>query len=64
MKNFLISLTLLTFSSIIYAQDVVFHHQLTVKINPATSLLEVTDTITIPESEDSTGLTFSLHENL
>ncbi len=64
MKKFLTCLVLLASSSSIHAQDVVFHHELTVNIDPATSQLEVNDTITFPESADVSGLTFSLHEGL
>ena len=64
MRKFLASLALVTLSGTLYAQDSIFHHELTVDVDPATSRLEVTDTITIPESADLSGLTFSLHENL
>ena len=64
MKKFLICLSLLASSSFIHAQDVVFHHDLTVRIDPATAQLEVSDTITFPDSADISELTFSLHEGL
>ena len=64
MKTFLTSLALLTVSGIVLAQDVVFHHEMTVNIDPATAQLGVKDTITIPGSAELSGLTFSLHENL
>jgi len=64
MRKFLTSLVLLTLSCSIHAQDVVFHHELTVSIDPATSHLEVTDIITIPESARSSDMRFSLHEGL
>ena len=62
MKKFLTCLALLTSSGFIHAQDVVFHHELTVSIYPGTAQLEVNDTITFPESVDFSDLTFSLHE--
>ena len=64
MRNFLTSLALVVLSGSLYAQDVVFHHELTVAVDPATAKLEVKDTISFPESTDLSGLTFSLHENL
>ena len=64
MKKFLTCLVLLASSSFIHAQDVVYHHELTVSIDPATAQLEVSDTITFPEPADLSGLTFSLHEGL
>jgi aminopeptidase N len=64
MRKLLASLALLTLSSNMYAQDVVFHHELTVSLDPATSKLVVNDTITIPESADLSSLTFSLHDGL
>ena len=64
MKTFLTSLALLAVSGVVLAQDVVFHHEMTVSVDPATSQLGVKDTITIPGSTELSGLTFSLHENL
>jgi hypothetical protein len=64
MRKLLSSLALLVLSNSICAQDVVFHHELKVSLNPATSQLLVNDTITIPESADLSSLTFSLHEGL
>ena len=64
MRKSLTMLVLLFLSNIVFAQDVVFHHELTVNIDPATAKLEVTDTIKIPESTDLSTLGFSLHENL
>ena len=64
MRKFLTSLALLALSSLTHAQDVVFHHELSISINPAASQLVANDTITIPESADLSGLTFSLHEGL
>ena len=64
MKKFLTCLVLLASSSFIHAQDVVIHHELTVSIDPATAQLEVSDTITFPESAVMSDLAFSLHEGL
>ena len=64
MRKSLTMLVLVDFSNIVFAQDVVFHHELTVSIEPATAKLEVNDTIKIPESADLSALSFSLHENL
>ncbi len=64
MRKPLISLALLTLSCSIYAQVPVFHHELTASIEPATSQLKVTDTITFPESAALSDLVFSLHEGL
>ena len=61
MRKLLSSLAVLVLSNSIYAQDVVFHHELKVSLNPATSQLVANDTITIPGSADLSGLTFSLH---
>lgn len=64
MRKLLSSLAVLVLSNSIFAQDVVFHHELEVSLNPATSQLVVNDTITIPESADLSSLTFSLHDGL
>ncbi len=41
-----------------------FHHKIDAKISPTTSMLEVTDIITINESELKNGLEFKLHHAL
>jgi hypothetical protein len=64
MTKFLTSLALIALSGMAHAQDVVFHHELTVSVNPDTAQLEVTDIITVPASVKLSGLTFSLHEGL
>jgi len=64
MKNFLVSLVLVAFFSVAGAQDVVYHHDLEVSIDPETSRLEVTDTIAVPGSRSSSEMEFTLHEDL
>ena len=41
-----------------------FHHKIDAKISPTTSMLEVTDVITIDESQLKNGLEFKLHHAL
>ena len=57
-------LSLIALSLSLNAQDAPFHHDMTVVIDPSSSMLEVTDIITVPAAESLSGLTFSLHENL
>ena len=64
MRKSLTILVLIALSNLVFAQDIIFHHELTVSIDPATAKLEVNDTIRIPESADLSALSFSLHENL
>ncbi len=64
MKKSLAMLALIALCNNVYAQDVIFYHELTVNIDPATAKLEVNDTIRVPGSAELSGLTFSLHENL
>jgi len=64
MRKSLTILVLAALSNVVFAQDVIFHHELTVSIDPDTAKLEVKDTIKIPESADLSALSFSLHENL
>src|SRR5690625_1177052 len=64
MKNFLVSLVLVAFFGVAGAQDVVYHHDLEVSIDPETSRLEVTDTIAVPGSRSSSEMEFTLHEDL
>ena len=64
MKKILTCLALLVSSSAVHAQDLVFHHELTASIDPATAQLKVSDSITFPESTNLSDLTFSLHEGL
>ncbi len=64
MRSARISLVLLLSGAMAHAQDVVFHHQMTVSIDPATAQLDVEDTISLPDTLDFANLTFSLHEGL
>jgi len=68
MRKTLICLMLLLAGSTLHADDsglgVVFHHDLTVTVDPATSELAVEDTVTVPDEMGLDGLTFSLHEGL
>ncbi|MGD9020574.1 MAG: M28 family peptidase [Lysobacterales bacterium] len=59
-----ILLALALFASAAHAQDVIYHHDLVVEVDPATSLLTAADTITFPEGTDLSGLVFSLHGKL
>lgn len=47
-----------------YAQDAPFHHKIDATITPTTSMLEVTDEITIKESQIKGVLEFKLHHAL
>ncbi|MCW8925189.1 MAG: M28 family peptidase, partial [Xanthomonadales bacterium] len=64
MRNPLITLALFVMCNSVFAQDVIFHHDLAVTIDPASSQLEAKDTITLPDPADLAGLSFSLHGNL
>ena len=50
MRTFLICLALFAITPAIFAQDTVFHHDLSVSLDPASGQLEVSDTITLPEA--------------
>ena len=63
-RNALISLALLIFSAAAQAQDLVVHHELDVRVDPETSRVDVTDTISIPDTMQLGDLVFSLHEGL
>jgi hypothetical protein len=60
----LISIALLLCSVAARAQDLVVHHELDVRVDPATSRVDVTDTISIPVTMQLEDLAFSLHEGL
>jgi hypothetical protein len=64
MRKFLIYLALFAISPVVFAQDTVFHHELSVSLDPASHQLEVSDTITLPELKEWADLEFSLHEGL
>ena len=64
MRKSLSMLVFVSLCNIALAQEVTFHHELTVNIDPATAKLDVEDKIRVPESADLSSLTFSLHENL
>ncbi len=64
MQKFLTGFTFLILSSGIYAQDVIYHHDLVVNVDPAKQTVAVTDSIQIPENVDLSKLVFSLHEGL
>jgi hypothetical protein len=64
MKAALVTIALLSYGVVADAQDIVYRHDLTVRIDPATAHIEVTDTITLPDTARLEGLTFSLHEGL
>ena len=64
MRKTLISMVLFFSGVVAHAQDGVFHHELTVRVDPATAQLDVEDTISVPGTINLPGLTFSLHEGL
>ena len=64
MKTGLLSAALFFSAFSVHAQGVVVHHELTVRIGPSTAQLDVSDTISIPDSMSFEELTFSLHEGL
>ena len=49
---------------ILNAQDAPIHHEISATITPNTSYLEVTDEITLDESQVKDGLQFKLHNAL
>ncbi len=64
MRNSLAILVLIALFNTAFAQDVIFHHDLSVTVDPASGKLEAEDTIRLPASTELSGLTFSLHGNL
>ena len=57
-------LFLLFVSLTVLAQNAPIHHKINATISPSTSMLEVTDVITIDESQLKDGLEFKLHHAL
>lgn len=53
---------LLSFS--VFAQNTLIHHEINATINPSDSFINVTDIISIPESQLEDGLEFKLHHAL
>ena len=64
MRNSLVTLVLVTLFNTAFAQDVIFHHDLSVTVDPSSGQLDVQNTITPPAPSELGGLTFSLHGNL
>jgi hypothetical protein len=68
MRKILVCLALVFAGTTLHADDaaqgVVFHHDLSVTVDPSTSVLTVEDTVTVPDGVELSGLGFSLHEGL
>ncbi len=60
-KKFVLLILLFT---AIFAKNAQIHHELNATINPSESFIEITDIITIPESQLQDGLEFKLHHAL
>ena len=64
MKYKLHLIVFLFLTNIVFAQNILIHHEIDAKVNPSISFLEVTDEITIPENLVSSELKFKLHNAL
>jgi len=64
MRKGLIIWMVIWFSGAVHAGGMPLHHQLEVKINPALSLLEVTDTLKIKAGTNNKNFVFKLHSAL
>lgn len=58
----IILVVLLSFS--VYAQNALIHHNISTTLKPSESFIDVTDIVTIPESQLNNGLEFKLHHAL
>ncbi len=64
MRIFLTTLVVLLMTTSLYAEDLIYHHDLRVEVDPANQTVAVIDSIRIPENIDLSNLNFSLHAGL